>query len=85
MLRNLKAVYLGSEELQRALSLMDLLVTLQPQAKGELRDRGIVHYHLGQLEEALEDLESYAGWDPEAEDAPAVQQLVARIMRELGS
>ena len=47
MLRNLKGIYLQRRDHPRALTAIDFLVALAPEAPEERRDRGLIHYQLG--------------------------------------
>lgn len=79
MLRNLKAIYLERGEDHRAVIVLDRLVTLQPQAAYERRDRGVVLFRLGRYAKALEDLESYLASAPNGPDAAEILHLLERI------
>jgi regulator of sirC expression with transglutaminase-like and TPR domain len=81
MLTNLKAIYLNQRDLHRAVAIVERLLLLMPEALLELRDRGILYYHLNRLSEARQDLEAYLRQTPEAEDAIAVQQLLQQIQQ----
>lgn len=84
ILRNLKAIYLDREDHDRALTIVDWLITLQPDAKHEVRDRGLVHLRLGDYQRALDDLEGYAEGHAVGPDAASVRELVRRLRRDLG-
>ncbi len=83
MLRNLKGIYLQRRDHPRVLSIIDFLVALAPEAPGERRDRGLIHYQLGHLEEALEDLRFYLEATPSGPQHGPVQRLVDSIMQRL--
>ena len=59
MLTNLKRVYLYLRSFQQARWATDLLLTLDPSGLVELRDRGLLAYHLNDFSSALSDLETY--------------------------
>ena len=82
MLRNLKAAYGGKRDLERSLTVLDLLVALEPQSTLERRDRGLVHYRLGHTERALVDLRTYLGTGPLGAEARRVYELVERLSHE---
>lgn len=84
MLRNLKGIYLRHEDHNRALSMIDRLIALQPQAGLERRDRGLVHYQLRQYEQALEDLQIYLDSAASNADTEAIEGLVSRLRGLLG-
>lgn len=68
ILRNLKHTYLARQEFRQALAASDRLLLLNPADVGELRDRGLLRFRLGQIIAALEDLENYAARAPQALD-----------------
>jgi regulator of sirC expression with transglutaminase-like and TPR domain len=84
MLRNLKGIYLRHEDHNRALSMIDRLIALQPQVGLERRDRGLVHYQLRQYEQALEDLQIYLDSAASNVDTEAIEELVSRLRDLLG-
>ena len=84
MMRNLKTVYLQRDEYERALTMVDWLLTLRPESAIERRDRGVVQYQLGNLSEARSDLLAYVAARPKGDDFQAVQDILGRISRRLG-
>jgi regulator of sirC expression with transglutaminase-like and TPR domain len=83
MLTNLKMIYLNRDQAQKSLAAIERILLLFPDASLELRDRGILHYHLGAWSEAYQDLKTYLAKVPDAEDAAAIQQLIDRIAQGL--
>jgi regulator of sirC expression with transglutaminase-like and TPR domain len=83
MLTNLKMIYLNRDQAQKSLAAIERILLLFPDASLELRDRGILHYHLGAWSEAYQDLKTYLAKVPDAEDAAAIQQLIERIAQGL--
>ena len=59
MLVNLKRLYVRMRSFPQARFVADLLLTVDPSAVSELRDRGLLAYHLQDFAAALRDLESY--------------------------
>ncbi len=59
MLVNLKRLYVRMHSFPQARFISDLLLTVDPSAIGELRDRGLLAYHLQDFSSALRDLEAY--------------------------
>jgi regulator of sirC expression with transglutaminase-like and TPR domain len=59
MLVNLKRLYVRMRSFPQARFVADLLLTIDPSALSELRDRGLLAYHLEDFGAALRDLESY--------------------------
>jgi regulator of sirC expression with transglutaminase-like and TPR domain len=59
MLMNLKRIYVQMRSFPQARDVTDLLLALTPSALGELRDRGLLAYHLNDVTGALRDLQTY--------------------------
>ena len=59
MLVNLKRVYVNMQSFPQARDIADMLIAVDPSAIGELRDRGLLAYHLKDFSGALRDLQSY--------------------------
>ena len=59
MLLNLKRIYMQMRSFPQARDVTDLLLALTPSALGELRDRGLLAYHLNDINAALHDLQTY--------------------------
>ena len=59
MLVNLKRIYVKMRSFPQARAVTELLLALNPSAITELRDRGLLAYHLNDFSAALRDLEAY--------------------------
>ena len=59
MLLNLKRVYVGMHSFPQARDVTELLLAVDPTATHELRDRGLLAYHLNDFSSALRDLQTY--------------------------
>lgn len=86
MLHNLKGIYLNSTNYLKALSIVDMILHIDPEAMDELRDRGLLYYNLECFTQALSDLETYLRHATKAEDAelirghiPVLKGLTAKI------
>ena len=83
MLVNLKRLYVRMRSFPQARFISDLLLAVDPSATSELRDRGLLAYHLQDFAAALRDLEEYLRLAPrvdrrsesEAEDADVDSEL----------
>ena len=84
ILRNLKGIYLQDQDHRRALTMIDRLVALYPEAVQERRDRGLLNFQLEHHEQALQDLEFYLDSEPLSDDQEDVQRLVSRLKQLLG-
>ena len=59
MLLNLKNVYVHMRSFPQARDVTELLLAITPSALSELRDRGLLAYHLNDVTSALRDLQTY--------------------------
>jgi regulator of sirC expression with transglutaminase-like and TPR domain len=73
MLVNLKRLYVRMRSFPQARFIADLLLAVDPSALADLRDRGLLAYHMEDFAAALRDLEAYLRMMPkgDAEDAGA--------------
>ena len=85
LLRNLKAMYLHSQDRGRAVEMMNGLLALNPLDAPERRDRGLVLYQLRRNQEALEDLQFYLDHAPNREGTQGIHRLVSQLRNLLGS
>jgi regulator of sirC expression with transglutaminase-like and TPR domain len=69
MLVNLKRLYVRMRSFPQARFISTLLLTADPSAISELRDRGLLAYHLEDFASALRDLEEYLRLSPQEADA----------------
>jgi regulator of sirC expression with transglutaminase-like and TPR domain len=59
MLLNLKRLYVQMRSFPQARDATELLLAVTPSALGELRDRGLLAFHLNDMTSALRDLQTY--------------------------
>jgi regulator of sirC expression with transglutaminase-like and TPR domain len=94
MLLNLKRLYVRWRSFPQARHVADLLLRLTPSAVTELRDRGLLAYHMNDFPAALKDLEHYlklaALGDDEADeeqrkDTEQVWEHVKALRRRVAS
>jgi len=75
MLLNLKRIYVHMRSFPQARIVTELLLAMSPSALSELRDRGLLAYHLNDLTGALRDLQAYLKLSSMSEmDADARQE-----------
>ena len=67
MLLNLKRVYVRMHSFPQARDVTELLIAVDPSAINELRDRGLLAYHLKDFPAALRDLQAYLQLTPSAQ------------------
>ena len=79
MLRNLKGAYLRRERYEKALTVIDRILLIQPDQPDEIRDRGRIYEHLECFRAALEDYQSYLTLRPSAGDAPDAHRRIAEL------
>ena len=83
MLGNLKGVYLNKGDFERALSVIDRMVLIRPDAAAEFRDRGAVQQRLGRMQGAVRDFKKYLELAPDAPDADRIRTLIQRSVAQL--
>ena len=59
VLINLKRIYVNMRSFPQARDVTELLLAMTPSALSELRDRGLLAYHLNDVTSALRDLQAY--------------------------
>jgi len=64
MLLNLKRIYVRMRSFPQARDVTELLLAVDPSALTELRDRGLLAYHLNDFSAALRDLQHYLQLTP---------------------
>jgi regulator of sirC expression with transglutaminase-like and TPR domain len=64
MLVNLKRLYVQMNSFPQARDVTELLLAIEPTATHELRDRGLIAYHLNDFSSALRDLQTYLALTP---------------------
>jgi regulator of sirC expression with transglutaminase-like and TPR domain len=81
ILNNLKRTYVELRSFGHARRVTNLLLTVDPMVLSELRDRGLLSYHLDDWPAALRDLEDYLrlrGWKDDS-DQEEHQQIVDHV------
>lgn len=82
MLTNLKNLYRHKEDFTRALMACDRILLISPVLPVELRDRGMIHFHLKHYSRATHDLEKYIELAPQADDVEEIRQQI-KVIRQL--
>jgi regulator of sirC expression with transglutaminase-like and TPR domain len=67
MLLNLKRIYMKMHSFPQARDITDLMLAVNPSAIDELRDRGLLAFHLNDFSAALRDLRAYLQLSSKAE------------------
>lgn len=81
LLHNLKAGALQHGDEERAARAIDFLLALYPWDLDEIRDRGMLRERLGDLHEALTDLEQYVRYRAGARDIQTISETVRSLRR----
>ena len=68
MLGNLKRIYVRMRSFPQGRAITELLLAINPSVLSELRDRGLLAYHLNDHTAALRDLETYLKFAPRGGD-----------------
>lgn len=93
MLLNLKRIYVNMRSFPQARYVTELLLALTPSALSELRDRGLLAYHLNDVTSALRDLQTYLKLaamseiddDDEREERDQIWEHVKTLRRRVAS
>ena len=79
MLANLKGIFVGSKDARRALSVVERMLLVDPDATTEHRDRGVLLARLDRSYEALLQLTRYRELLPDSDDADDVDSLIEQL------
>ncbi len=79
MLRNLQAIYLRQDNLDKALWAVDRIIGLTPNAADAYRERGRIYLEMECFRGALGDFRSYLALEPSAADADLVRSRIAEL------
>lgn len=82
MLSNLKGIYVNAQSYRKALEVVERILLISPWSLDEIKERGMIHYHLRNYNKSLSDLETYLKFSPNAKDADLIRQDV-RWLRQL--
>ena len=83
MLRNLKAVYLARKDYAHTLDMLDRLLIVRRNSAHDMRDRGLIHFRLGNFTEAMDDLTGYLASGLAGSDAPEVQRVIMDLRKQM--
>jgi regulator of sirC expression with transglutaminase-like and TPR domain len=92
MLMNLKRTYVRMYSFPQARDITELMLALNPSALTELKDRGLLAYHLNDLSSALRDLQAYLklsgglrSEDTDREEHAQIWEHVKTLQKRLAS
>jgi regulator of sirC expression with transglutaminase-like and TPR domain len=83
MLRNLRAIYLGSDDYASALPVARRLSAVEPDDMEALREWGLIALRSGHPGESLLPFSRYLELRPDAEDAAAVAEILRTARRDV--
>ena len=83
LLRNLKAIYLREQKLDKALPIMNWIIATMPEQTPELRDRGMIYQELECPRAALTDFETYVQLSPGSDDAGDIRERIIELRKEV--
>ncbi|HEY0098247.1 MAG TPA: tetratricopeptide repeat protein, partial [Pyrinomonadaceae bacterium] len=83
LLRNLKGIYAQAGLYRRALSVIERILLVAPDAIEERRDRGALLAQLGRYSEAHVDVQAYLRRAPDAPDAERVREQLKNMQAQM--
>jgi len=83
MLGNLRSVYVQSDKLAEARTVMERLIEIEPDSPEFVRDLGLINFRLGTYRQAIQLLESYFTLSPQAGDLESIRQVIHAARVEL--
>lgn len=83
MLTNLKNIYVSTGSSLKAINIVNLLLILNPASLIDLRDRGLIYFHLGEYSRALDDLTYYIHAASNKQDTEVVRKYIGRAKSKL--
>lgn len=83
ILTNLKFIYLNNKNWDKALAAVERIMILFPESLLEMRDRGLLYYHLGDWYLAYRDLTVYSEIRPNGEDADLINRVLEQLRRRV--
>lgn len=83
LMRNLKGIYAQAGLYRRALSIIERILLVAPDAVEERRDRGALLAQLGRYSEAITDVQAYLKRAANAPDAERVREQLKQMQAQL--
>ena len=79
LLRNLKNIYIENQEVEKGLTVIELMLSLAGESPDELRDRGMIYYHLEYTRGALQDLQRYLELKPDTSERNVIRAIIETL------
>lgn len=83
MLRNLKDIYLRSEQWTKLLPIMEQLLIINPELAEEWRDRGMLYQRIECAKAAISDYEKYLSLEPYATDSDFIEEQINELTNKI--
>lgn len=83
LIRNLKSIYVHTNQLSKALSMLDLMLIVEPGLVDEWRERGELHQRLECFRPALQDYQHYLDMTAGAAHSDEVRRRVDDLRRRV--
>lgn len=84
MLNNLHAIFRDRRDLERWFAVLELQARLEPWNAALVGERGMLHFRLGRLDDALRDLEAYVSAGDRPEASPGAVRLLDQLRLRYG-
>ena len=82
LLRNLKNIYIEKKEVECGLTVIELILSLVPESPDELRDRGMIYYHLDYTQGALRDLQRFIELQPDSNERKVIEAIIETLAEQ---
>ena len=79
ILRNLKAIYLQKNALERALTTANQILALDSESSLDIRDRGLILENLECPAAAVSDYQHYLHLAPKAKDQQSIRERISKL------
>ena len=85
LLTNLKHIWVLGDDLQKAKTYCDSILSLDPKQADTLRDRGLILSRMERFQEAKLDFENFLELSPDDRYAPVVKDELSKVQEILGN
>ncbi len=81
VLNNLKHIYTSLDQRREALRIIDMILTVQPDAVWNIKERGMLYYRTGSFILALADLRRYSKLSPDGDESGYIKYYIQLLQR----
>lgn len=85
MINNLRYIYFERQDSERAIRILDLIISADPNAADEYKQRAVAHLQLQQFQRSLDDFKRYLELNPEAPDRESIEDHLRNLTFWLAS